>query len=419
MTLDKASAASGLDANAGSIRSYLSDDDDLVQRYRQAVGELPAEWSRETIEEELTGTPFPGALPTEAFDGSESITRPHAESDGWESHEAVNDWARDVLDGVPVLATDGSEIPPTTQFNVPVAYVQAAWCLNHHTAEGRLERGLVGRLLAPDEVSREDGDYRYVDASLVGHHRYEHEAEVVVERIRELAADREAGELEHTPVVLYDGPLVVSFANSLPPEARDRYTRAVSRLIAASEHHEVPVVGYVAGSNAADFVKMVRLLFPERFSEDRVVPDSQVLVGLMGAWGDTTLPMLCRREGGVDMLEVTYEGTDYSYERDLLFAYLNAPAGGGLDRLEFPGWLTRTDGPGDFETLYEYVVSVVRAEAAVGRGYPEVTQQADADAVLDQNDRQEFLRLVQLWAEENDVPLEWNQKARSKELRRR
>jgi hypothetical protein len=419
MTLDKASAAAGLDGNVDSIRSYLSDDDDLVQRYREAVREVPIEWTREDIEEELSGTPYPGALPSDSFDGADSLIRRHSESDGWESHEAVNDWARGVLDGVPVLAADGSEIPPTTQFNVPVAFVQAAWCLNHHTADGRLERGLVGRLLAPDEVSRDDGDYRYVDATLVGHHRYEHEAEVVVDRIRELAADREAGELERPPVVLYDGPLVVSFANSLPPEARDRYTRSVSRLIAASEHHEVPVVGYVAGSNAADLVKMVRLVLPDRFSEDRIVPDSRVLAGLMGAWGDTTLPMLCRREGGVDMLEGMYEGTNYSYDRDLLFAYLNAPPGAGLDRLEFPGWLTRTDGPEGFATLYEYVLSVVRAEAAVGRGYPEVMQQADADAVLDQGDREDFLQLVQRWAEENDVPLEWNQKARSKELRRR
>jgi hypothetical protein len=62
---------------------------------------------------------------------------------------------------------------------------------------------------------------------------------------------------------------------------------------------------------------------------------------------------------------------------------------------------------------------MVRAEAGIGRGYPEVLQQADTDAVLDQRDRNEFLRLLQNWAEANDVPLEWNAKALSKELRRR
>jgi len=419
MTLDKASAAADLDANADVIRSYLSDDDDLLERYRRAVQKLPRAWSRSEIREELAGSPYPGALPTEAFDAVDSLVRPHPPSDGWESHEAVNDWARDRLEGVPLLATDGSEIPPTTQFNVPLAYVQAAWALNHHAPDGRLERGLEGRLLTPEEVSRDAGDYRYVDASLVGHHRYEHEGEVVVERIRELAAAQEDGDLSRPPVVLYDGPLVVSFANSLPPEARDRYTQTVSRILAASQHYGVPVVGYVAGTNATDLVKMVRLLMEDRFASDRVVPDSRVLAGLMGAWGETTVPMVCRREGGVDSLEVAYEGSDYAFERDLLFAYLNAPAGTGLDRIEFPGWLTRADGPEGFATLYEYVVAVVRAEAAVGRGYPEVLQQADTDAVLDHADRRQFLRLVQRWAEANDVPIEWNEKARSKELRRR
>ncbi|RLM60095.1 NurA domain-containing protein, partial [Halorubrum sp. Atlit-26R] len=45
--------------------------------------------------------------------------------------------------------------------------------------------------------------------------------------------------------------------------------------------------------------------------------------------------------------------------------------------------------------------------------------QADSDAVLDHQDRQQFYRIVQQWAESNDVPIEWNAKALSKELRRR
>ncbi|MFC7167848.1 hypothetical protein [Halospeciosus flavus] len=101
------------------------------------------------------------------------------------------------------------------------------------------------------------------------------------------------------------------------------------------------------------------------------------------------------------------------------FSYLKVPPGSGLDRLEFPGWLLHADGPGDYENLYEYTLDMVRAEAGIGRGYPEVLQQADTDAVLDHQDRQQFLRLLQQWGEENDVPIEWDSKARSKELRRR
>ena len=423
MPLDKAGVAAALDANITSIRSYLEDDGDLIDRYREAFHRLPQEYTPEEIHAELTSASYPGALPTEALEERESLVNPHHESDGWESHEAVNDWARDLLTGVPMLATDGSEIPPTTRFNVPLAYVQAAWCLNHHLPTGDLERARDGQLLGPMDVTRtggeDDEEYRFVDGSLVGLHRYEHEAAVVVEQIERLATAHDAGDLERPPIVCYDGPLVVSFANPLRPEARDRYLEAMSRILAASQHHEVSVVGYVAGTNANELAKMTRLLMPEEFGEDRVIPDARILSGMMTPWGDTTVPFVCRRDGSVDALETTYEGRDFAFGRDIHFSYLKVPPGAGLDRLEFPGWMLRRDGPRGYETLYEYVITMVRAEAGIGRGYPEVLQQADTDAVLDQRDRNEFLRLLQDWAEANDVPLEWNAKALSKELRRR
>jgi hypothetical protein len=69
--------------------------------------------------------------------------------------------------------------------------------------------------------------------------------------------------------------------------------------------------------------------------------------------------------------------------------------------------------------MYEYTIEIARAQAGIGRGYPEILQQVDSDAVLDYRDRKQFHRVVQRWAESNDVPLEWNAKALSKELRRR
>jgi hypothetical protein len=81
--------------------------------------------------------------------------------------------------------------------------------------------------------------------------------------------------------------------------------------------------------------------------------------------------------------------------------------------------MCRQDGPDGYDSMYEYTVDIVRAQAGIGRGYPEILQQADSDAVLDHQDRQQFHRVVQQWADENDVPLEWNAKALSKELRRK
>ena len=424
MTLDKAVVADALGDNIDAIRTYVEDDDDLVERYQEVFRNLPTMGTAEELRSELSQYSYPGAVPVDGFDSCDSLINHHAQSDAWESHEAVNDWARELLMDVPMLAADGSEIPPTTQFNVPLAYVQAAWCLNHHKPEGKLERARDGKLLGPTDVTRtggEEGDeeYRFVDSSLVGLHRYEHEAAVLVEQIEELAADYKSNESDHPPIVLYDGPLVVSFANPKRPAVRTRYLEAVSRILAASQHHEIPVVGYVAGTNAVELSKMTRLLLQEDFGGDRTIPDARVLTGMMSPWGDSTIPFLCRRDGSVDALEASYKGQKYRFADEIHFSYLKVPPGAGLDRLEFPGWLLDTTAPDGYENLYEYTLAMIRAEAGVGRGYPEILQQADTDAVLNHQDREQFLRLLQSWGERNDVPIEWNAKALSKELRRR
>ncbi len=421
MPIDKRGVATELEANVKKIEAYLEDDSEIVERYQDAFQRLLDEWTSEEIRAALQDVSYPGAYPTDAFDDATSIIVPHTESDEWENHEEVNEWARNIVRDIPVMAVDGSQLPPTTQFNVPLAYVQSAWAVNHHHAQGRLDRGVEGRLLTPDEVTQESesGDYRFVDSQLVGHHRFEHEGQLLIDQLSELAAGRDAGEIKHTPVVFYDGPLIASFANPLKPETRERYLSTLSRVIAASQHHKIPLVGYVAGSSATELVKMTRLLWREEFIDDRVIPDAHVLTELMSPWGDTTLPFISKRDGSIDALQATYEGESYEFRDDILFSYLNVPPGTGLDRIEFPGWLCRSDGPDGYESMYEYTIEIVRAEAGIGRGYPEILQQVDSDAVLDNQDRQQFHRVVQRWAESNDVPLEWDAKALSKELRRR
>lgn len=113
--------------------------------------------------------------------------------------------------------------------------------------------------------------YRFVDSQLVGHLRFEHEGELLINQLSNIAAARASGAIDRTPVVFYGGPLIASFVNSFEPDTRERYIETLSRVIAASQHHKIPLVGYVAGSSATELVKMIRLLMPDEFGADRVI----------------------------------------------------------------------------------------------------------------------------------------------------
>lgn len=170
MPIDKRRVAAELDSSVETIETYLADNTGITERYQEAFQRLPKEWTAEHIRSELRETSYPGAYPIGEFDSANSIVTRHHPSDEWDNHEEVNNWARQILRNVPAMAVDGSQLQPTSQFNVPLAYVQAAWAINYHHPDGRLERDIEGRLLTPDEVTQqsENGDYRFVDSQLSG-----------------------------------------------------------------------------------------------------------------------------------------------------------------------------------------------------------------------------------------------------------
>jgi hypothetical protein len=172
----------------------------------------------------------------------------------------------------------------------------------------------------------------------------------------------------------------------------------------------VPVVGYTAGSKASDFAKMIERL--DLVDTRQSVRDYQVIESVLENWGDRTLIFNSRRDNSLNWLQTTYHGVDYDFSKDILFTYLNTSSGPQVDRLDFPRWVQE-------EGFVDHVLAAVRAETGVGRGYPEILQTVDADAVISRQEREEFLRMYQEFSEEHDIELRWNNKALSKKRRRR
>lgn len=400
--------AAELEDHTDDIRAFAEDDDDTVTEYREVLRSAVEEGSAEALKDRVSDQRYPGAVPTAEFDAHDVPIVRFDHAGGWRSHEDVNEWAEEVLEDVTTVAADGSNLGPVTELTVPLGLVQVAHCVNHHTHDGDYEESVDARLLGPETVTYEGSEpgQRYPDEQAPNHERYEDEGATIVECIQRFA------DADPPPVVLYDGPLVPSFANTFETPTRRRYLETMSEVLAASEHHGVPVVGYTAGSGATNLAKLLQWSYGGELGEEPFVADARILEGFTRNWGDRSLLFVNRQDGAVDLLEGTYQEEYYEFGNGVLFAYLNVPGPGAMDRVELPRWIER-------EGLTDYVFDVVRAEAAIGRGYPELLQQADANAVLSAQDRREFLALVQRFAEEHDLPIEWDVKSLSKERRRR
>lgn len=410
MPVDQRAVVDGLRGHDAEIRAYGEVDTETLDAYRDVLQAVLTERDAAALTAGLPDDDYPGALPSTEWDTHDRPVIGFGLADEWESHEGVNEFARDTLSGVTTVGVDGSELGPTREFTVPLGLAQTAWVANHHREGGAYDRDTRTRVLGPEAVTRPAGDgrgRRYPDGQAPAHERYREEARAVVDCIEQYAG--------HDPpaVVFYDGPLVPTFANTFTADIRDEtYRASMARVLAASQHHSVPVVGYTAGSTRTSVSKLLRRVAPDRLGDRALVPDARLLDSWRDQWGDRSLTFVHRQDGTVDALETQYEGESYAFGHDVLFAYLAVGDGPGMDYIEFPRWITRAG-------LTNHIVDAVRAETGVGRGYPEILQQADADAVLDAGDEREFLRLVAAYAEDNDLPLEPDAKELSKRRRRR
>ena len=66
----------------------------------------------------------------------------------------------------------------------------------------------------------------------------------------------------------------------------------------------------------------------------------------------------------------------------------------------------------------EQIINWVRGEVAIGGGYPYVIETADQVAVVQERDRQTFFRILQDWAEKENLKLLLSRKMVSKARRR-
>lgn len=422
--LHKGKLQAALQLKKGQFSLYDGAFSEQLHAYRHALETLHARYpSSRHVEDHLPPLGSPesaGARPTIEFDrwlASVDSAQPEAApvyqfGSDFANHEQARQWA-ECIEGVTTLAVDGSQLQPWRDASIPVALVQVGFFANPHARGRPYTKDVRMEVLAPDELMAEskaensDPDsYPYSDMQ-VTLRRYMLEVETLCSQMEQFAQARRASDPAHSPVVFFDGSLVVSFAVTMPSPYRERYIDAAVSLLRTSEQCRVPLIGYIDTSYARDMITMLRQL--DRMNPQPTLRETKrihdaLLWQTHLRWGDRTPAMLCARG---DILQ------DYGQYRDsVAFCYLKTASDRAPARLEFPRWLL-DDG------LLDAVLDVVRAEIIIGgQGYPYAIETADAVSVITMQDRQEFYGLFQEFIERQGLRFTFSRKAISKGWRR-
>jgi hypothetical protein len=344
----------------------------------------------------LGGVQWPGARPTHELTKQGVILNFQMPAGRrWETVQDARAWALETLRGVPTVAVDGSQIPPSKDFGVPVSLVQVAWFENYHDPDLPYVKDVRDEVLVPDELEREDGEFLSAEMQY-SRHRFRLEMEVASERVKSL-------DPQSNPVVLIDGSFVLSFAARMQEKARESYFDAIFSLLETAETCRVPVVGYVDLSFASDLVTMLRHAYD---LPPAVLFDAQLL-GKRMAWFDRTAAFECARG---DVLPL-YRDYDSLRAPELCFVYVKAGQERLPSRIDVPRWVIEAG-------LLDGVIDTIRAEIVVGSGYPYALETVDAAAVLGNEDRMAFYSIYHKFARASGLRTSIPMKTVSKAHRR-
>jgi hypothetical protein len=309
----------------------------------------------------------------------------------WQNREQSLSWVRDRLTGIATFAVDGSQIYPSKDLSIPVALVQVGWFENLHLPTGSYEKDITLDIMTPADLKAgTSGDP--VDRR-VSMRRFEMETQRLIDYMAERTNCDDC-------LVFFDGSLIVTFAEAFDEETRKFYTNCALRLLEASDKYRVPLVAYIDTTYARDLTVMLQHLSTD-LPEAKSVHDTPLIHQEM-EWGDRTPLFRCKRSG------ILKDYQDYADQ--IAFTYLKAHDGYPV-RLELPVWVYEAG-------IVDRVLDWVRGEVIVGSGYPYVIETADQVAVLKNEDRQMFYRLLQDWAEKEELNLRLSRKMVSKARRR-
>ncbi len=363
------------------------------QTYLDALATVEA-WDLATWQQHLVGLETPGARPTAEWQQAWRYEFGHT----WQNWEQCGAWVAETIENITTFAVDGSQIYVSKDISVPVALIQIGWFENHHSRAGIYTKDAQIEVMTPADLGADrSGEPRELQVNV---RRFQLECARLAEYMQANAGRDDC-------LVFLDGGLVATFAEVFAPEVQQIYAQTLVGLLRVSEASRIPLIAYIDTTYTRDLVNVVGHVCGLAAAPS--LHDAQLLDAYL-SWGDRTPVFVCARGGTQNNRQGILMAYGEMADR-IGFVYLktndNYPV-----RLELPLWLVEAG-------RLEWALDVVRSEVAIGKGYPYAIETADQVAVLRNDDRQQFLRLMQDWSARHDLNLRLSRKLASKLTRRR
>ncbi|MDJ0626251.1 MAG: DNA double-strand break repair nuclease NurA [Candidatus Caenarcaniphilales bacterium] len=307
------------------------------------------------------------------------------------SKEDVAEWKKNILEDRIVFASDGSQIEADKNLNMFLGAIQVAYFVNFHNREKEAIKDLDFELVLPSEVSEEEDELR----QKIAFERFAKEVRALIDLIKKVSS----AQTQKIPIGFFDGSLTISFIHN--KTLKKKYLGVVSELIENSEKYRIPIVGYIDTSLASNLTKSLEVVLGKVNCGKIKINDATLLKSFMNKWGSRSSYFRYFDKTASDEFNVLSE---------IGFCYLKTSSKKSKpSRLEIPYWVYK-DG------LHDEVISTVLAECLVGNGYPYSIEVADSMAVIRQDEKEVFYKVLQ-----NSLSnqLDLSNKLKSKLIRRK
>ncbi len=386
------------------FRRYDDDQTDRLESYLALLKQLAAKTSHE-IAQKIGKRDEIGALPSAELDVLRDVFKTFNVM--WQNHEQARAWALKTLENRTTFAADGSQIQFEREISLPIAAIQVGTFENPHNAAAMYKKQAKISIVTPQDIAdfADEFEEPVRTPTIVGLRRFQAEALAIKEFLREKEGWQTRG--ERMPLAFFDGTFLISFSKPNSSVQR-QYIESAREIVLLSQTTKVPIVGYIAQSEARDLIGLLDAINTSFLHQpSKTLNDAQILsLETLQNWGDRTAFFYCSRKGLSEYF------VDIDTQKPLVgLVYLQTTGDALPARLDVPAWIYENN-------LLDEVLDAVRAEAVVGLGYPYALETADQTAVITMRDRETFLRALADFSNRENLNFRISNKKMSKARRR-